>query len=214
MVEKRSDGGRTSGGTARRKKEKHGYDKHKSKPGKIWHFLWHEDSWASFAADIILILLIGKFILYPGIGALFGTDFPVVAVISGSMDHHGQDFDEWWELNGLWYESHDISKSDFEAYYRSNGFKKGDVLFIFGKEVSELELGDVIVFRVPGRADPIIHRVVEIAGDDSTVATKGDANGAQLVFETAIEQEQIEGRAAFLIPKIGWVKVAFVGLFK
>jgi signal peptidase I len=54
---------------------------------KVWHFLWEEDSIASWIVNIILAFVLIKFVIYPGIGLLMGTSYPVVAVVSGSMEH-------------------------------------------------------------------------------------------------------------------------------
>jgi signal peptidase I len=54
---------------------------------KIWHFLWHEDSVMSWIVSIILAFLIVKFVIYPLIGIFLGTGFPIVAVVSESMEH-------------------------------------------------------------------------------------------------------------------------------
>jgi len=76
---------------------------------KVWNFLVHEDSWASFVVDLIIIILFAKFILYPGIGFALGTSYPIVAVVSDSMDHDNKDFDVWWEEKGEWYEIGEFS---------------------------------------------------------------------------------------------------------
>ena len=55
---------------------------------KIWHFLWEDNSIWSWIANVAVAFLLIKFLVYPGIGLAFGTKFPVVAVISSSMDHH------------------------------------------------------------------------------------------------------------------------------
>jgi signal peptidase I len=54
---------------------------------RIWHFLWEEDSVWSWIVNIVLAFVLIKFIIYPGIGLLLGTGYPVVAVVSGSMEH-------------------------------------------------------------------------------------------------------------------------------
>ena len=190
------------------------YQHHPTKPGKIWHFLIHEDSWRSFLVNAILIILIGKFLLYPGIGAVMGNDFPIVAVVSGSMDHQGKDLDAWWTTNGAWYEQNGIAKSDFEQFYLKDGFKKGDVILVKDKGMDEIAIGDTIVYNSGYRQYPIIHRVVSTKGVENQMVleTKGDANNAQLTFEKSITEEQIYGEAVFYIPKIGWIKVALVDL--
>lgn len=176
---------------------------------RIWRFLVYDDSWASFAADAIIILLVGKFILFPGMGLMLGTDFPVVAVVSSSMDHNDMDFDTWWASHGERYDGFNITKEQFESFYLSNGFKKGDVILIRGED--DLRIGDIIVYSVPNRADPIIHRITET--NHQSVSTKGDANPGQIGFERSIQPEQIHGKAVFLLPYLGWVKVGFLELF-
>ncbi len=192
------------------KKEKCTFASHPTWYGKTWHFLAHEDTWLSFLVDAILVILIGKFLVYPGIGLALGTDYPIVAVVSSSMDHHGADFNTWWDANGKWYEEHNITKEQFESFYKPNGFQKGDVFVVKGVKPDELKVGDVIVYSVAGRTDPIIHRVMSL--DAKGLTTKGDANPDQIPFEQAINLEQIQGKAVAWAPKIGWVKTVLVDI--
>lgn len=186
------------------------YESHPTWYGKTWHFLAHEDTWLSFLVDAILVILIGKFLIYPAIGFALGTDYPIVAVVSSSMDHHGMNFDAWWAENGKWYEDRNITKEQFETFYKPNGFLKGDVFVVKGVNISDLKVGDIIVYSVAGRSDPIIHRV--ISTDTKNLATKGDANSDQIPFEQAISPEQIQGKAVAWAPKIGWVKTILVDI--
>lgn len=191
--------------------QKCSYETHKTKPGKLWHFLAHEDSWQSFAVDAVLVVLIGKFLFLPGLGLIFHTDYPLVAVVSSSMDHNGKDFSQWWFENGKWYEERGITRIQFETFYKPNGFLKGDVFVVLGLDGAKAKVGDILIYNVEGRADPIIHRVIAI-NPDGTIQTKGDANYAQIPFESAVRKEQIAGKAAAWAPKIGWVKVVFTEL--
>jgi len=191
------------------KKESHRYEHHKTKLGKVWHFLSHEDSWQSFLVDAALILLIGKYLVFPTIGFALDTNYPLVAVVSGSMDHHGQEFDEWWEDNGQWYLNHNITKEQFKEYHKSEGFRKGDVFVVKGLDSEKVKVGDVLIYTTEGRRDPIIHRVVTL-NEDGTFATKGDANMDQLTFEKSINLSQIHGKSVVWVPFIGWVKVALI----
>ncbi len=59
----------------------------KSALKKTWHFIWEEDSIASWIVNIILAFILIKFLVYPALGFIFHTGFPVVAVVSGSMEH-------------------------------------------------------------------------------------------------------------------------------
>jgi hypothetical protein len=173
---------------------------------KTWNFLIHEDSAASFIVDAILIVLIGKFVIYPILGLIFTTSFPVVAVVSSSMEHN-VDFDNWWDQNKELYEEFNITKTQFESFYLKDGFNKGDIFIVKGNQ--QIKVGDIIVYRIQQQKDPIIHRVVAI---DDAVQTKGDANPAQIHFEKSIPQDQVYGKAILKIPYIGWVKVLFVEL--
>ena len=78
------------------KKKKTVKKKPKSFWGKVWYLIWYEDSVASWIVNVILAFLIIKFLIYPGLGLLFGTNLPIVAVVSESMQHEGS-FDEWWQ---------------------------------------------------------------------------------------------------------------------
>lgn len=96
------------------------------------------------------------------------------------------------------------------SMYPSYGI--GDVLMVRGAEYSDLEEGDVIVYDAPesGRNIPIVHRIVEKG--NGTVSTKGDNNDRQYLFEQEIEMEQVHGKVAFRIPRIGLVKILGVDL--
>jgi signal peptidase I len=54
---------------------------------KVWNFIWNDNSVWSWIVNIILAFIIIKFIVYPGLGFLLSTSHPIVAVVSGSMEH-------------------------------------------------------------------------------------------------------------------------------
>jgi len=54
-------------------------------------------------------------------------------------------FDEYWETCGYWYEEKDISKEDFSDFSLSNGFRKGDILIVWGRFTPKV--GDIIIFK-------------------------------------------------------------------
>ena len=176
---------------------------------KIWHFLWKDDSWESLLVSAALVLLIGKFILLPAMGFMLGTQLPIVAVVSNSMDH-GTEFNNWWDKNAEEYNQYDINKPEFQEFSLKNGFNKGDAIITIGKDFEDIEVGDIIIFQTAARSEPIIHRVGEKG--DNWVSTKGVNNPAQLQFETRIHKDDIVGVAKVRIPLIGWVKVGFLML--
>src|SRR3989338_1642686 len=177
---------------------------------KTWRFIWNDDSWESWFVNIIIAFILVKFLIYPGLGFMLGTTHPVVAVISGSMEHEVQGFDYWWSLNKDIYLKFDINKTSFSDYKFKTGFNKGDLMIL--TRLKEIKKGDVIVFL--GSVDePIIHRVVKI--ENGTYQTKGD-NGITNKFsrfdEMHITPDKVIGKAAVRVPYLGWAKLAFVEL--
>jgi len=197
-------------------------DKIKRAWKKTWHFIWEDDSVLSWIVNIILAFILIKFIVYPGLGFAFGTSYPIVAVVSGSMEHDGS-FDEWWESSavcskeqctqGLWYEENDIEKEAFLNFKLKNGFNKGDIIFLRGAKEENIKIGDVIVFFSPFKKEPIIHRVAQIDSDEEYIyQTKGDHNVASGKYDVNIHNNQVIGKAWFKVPYLGWIKIGFVNL--
>jgi len=181
---------------------------------KIWHFIWHDNSIWSWLVNAALAFLIVKFLIYPGLGLLLGTSYPVVAVVSSSM-HHTSDFDTWWLEKGDWYEQQGFKKSQFTNWKFPNGFNKGDIMVL--RNSATAGIGDVIVFR-GNSPNPIIHRVISIQEEQGKVfyTTKGDANSdsSKELGEMHISQEKVLGKAVFRIPYLGWIKIGFTELIR
>lgn len=193
----------------------------------IVDFLWNSNSVWAWVLDILLAFLLVKFVLYPGFALMFGTQYPIVAVVSGSMEHNGA-FQKWWlsstaDCGSLgvcsqekFYALHNITKEEFLKFPLHNGFSKGDLILLKHKDPNNIDVGDVIVFNVQGMSDPIIHRVVKITYANSTnkyyFRTKGDHNPRSLFIELNTSQDKVLGVAFFRIPKLGYLKIWFVGL--
>ena len=181
---------------------------------KVWHFIWKEDSLLSWVVNIILAFILVKFLIYPGLGLVLGTTHPVVAVVSGSMEHDG-DFDQWWSGFGEWYVTEDISREEFLDYSFINGFNQGDIMVLKGVDPGGISVGDVIVFNGNSR-NPIIHRVVDKWEENGEYhfQTKGDHNADSSVGlgETDITSDRIIGKARFRVPYLGWFKIGFSSL--
>jgi len=178
---------------------------------KTWHFIWEDDSLLSWVVNVVLAFVLVKFIIYPVLGLLLGTAYPVVAVVSGSMEHNGLDFDSWWEGNKEFYTDFGIKKEEFSEYKFNNGFNKGDLMILTG--VKDIERGDLLVFNgnAPG---PIIHRVIKINLDNNKehIQTKGDNNSGSRQDESSITRDRTVGKAIIRIPYLGWVKLSFLKL--
>jgi len=215
--------------------------KTKKQLGKLWYFIWEDNSVWSWIVNIILAFVLIKFIVYPGLGLVFSTSHPVVAVVSSSMEHKSvlscvdkdcEDFkykicgqlhdekkffslDDYWDECGNWYKDNtNINRNDFSSFSFKNGFNKGDIMFLLGKDAEKIMVGDVIVFR-SSRKDPIIHRVVKkTQNGEISFQTKGDSNEASIknnkLDETELSSEDIIGKAVFRVPFLGYIKIWFV----
>jgi signal peptidase I len=200
---------------------------------KIWKFFWHNDSVASWLANVVVAFLVIRFLVYPLLGIILGTGFPIVAVVSESMEHSvdqhgiicGQHFEEYhysynnyWKSCGEWYETRGITQKQFKKFPLTNGFNKGDVIILWRANTKNIKLGDVLIFQ-GGKPQPIIHRVVEIREENGGYfyQTKGDHNSESIqgqYGETAIDITRIEGKGILRIPYLGWVKIIFVDLVR
>jgi len=213
---------------------------------KSWNWIWNSDSILSWIVALILIFLIVKFIFFPTLSLIFGTSLPLAGVESSSMDHQivkddsgilslcGEiyskqqkqeigytDFNKYWEICGDWYVSNKhITKPVFEKFSMKNGFRKGDIIIVWGRFTPKI--GDIIIFKPNPDSTaprPIIHRIVEI-NEEGIIQTKGDHNKEQLTSsnnfyktdETNIKKSQIIGKAIFKIPYLGWIKIWFTEL--
>lgn len=193
----------------------------KSALKKTWHFIWNDNSIWSWLVNIVLAFIIIKFVVYPGLGLLLGTSHPIVAVVSGSMEHPEPSFDEWWarecpdgSQEDL-YSKYGIDKEAFGKFSYESGLDKGDIVIL--RSPKSANVGDIIVFSTSGRPEPIIHRAVQVkeAEDDSiSFKTKGDNNCGSADFEQSIPEKELIGRALFRIPLLGWIKIGFVELLK
>ncbi len=191
---------------------------------KLWWFLWEDNSIWSWIANFVFAFVLIKFVVYPGLGFLLSTDFPVVAVVSGSMEHDG-DFATWWQseaycigkpcLQKDWYVLYEITEEDFQQYSFKNGFNKGDIMILIGVKPKNIKMGDVLVFSSQQNSDPIIHRVVAIQKYNEkgfVFQTKGDHNADSGEIDKGIREEQMIGKAIMRVPFLGWIKIAFVEL--
>ena len=182
---------------------------------KFWFLIWKDDSFKGWIFSILFIFIFIKFIFFPGLSFVAGTELPLAIVESCSMYHKGNlfsDFDTWFERHEIKYSEFLINELDFKSFPFRNGFNKGDILFVTGINSEKLEEGDVIIFNA-GQNNPIIHRIADIKeGPDGTrvFSTIGDNNQGQLSFEKNIYEDQIMGKARFkLAPYFGWIKLIF-----
>lgn len=173
---------------------------------QFWKYL-QKDTWDSWIVSMILLIILIKFVIFPGVGLILDTSLPIVIVESCSM-YHESNIDTWWDNHGLWYERIGINKSEFEDYSFKNGLNKGDIIIVKGSK--EYEKGDIIIFNA-GTQHPLIHRIVLT---DPEISTKGDHNAGQLIYDKNIEPNEIIGKSVIKIPFIGWIKLIFFEPFR
>jgi hypothetical protein len=130
---------------------------------KFWKYMWEGDSLLSYILSFAFAFLVIKYLFFPGLGLIFGTDFPVVAIVSGSMEHKVVDGnicgknmnndgflngEEFWNACGQYYEdNYNLSYEEFENYRYSNGLNVGDVMILYGKNPEDIEEGEILIFK-------------------------------------------------------------------
>jgi signal peptidase I len=193
---------------------------------RFWYIVWEEDSVRSWVLNIILAFVIIKFLVYPGLGLVLNTQHPIVAVVSGSMEHDGN-FDEWWSSSARckemtckqsdFYAKYNISKDEFLSYDYKNGFNVGDIMVLYGKESEDIKTGEILVFNI-GQPVPIIHRIINNWDEKEKkyFTTKGDHNPDLFyaIREDRISEDQVIGVALLRVPYLGYIKIWFVELLR
>jgi len=196
--------------------------KPKKKPKGIfrlfWYYLKEDEGPIGWILNILVAFVVIKYLLIPGAGFLLGTPHPLVAVVSGSMEHRS-DFDNWWNVQCVLgngdkqvqheiYASHKITNKEFQKFRFANGLNTGDLMLL--KSAKNVAIGDVIVFNGNTKVDPIIHRVVAVTKNDQNFyTTKGDNNCGISNFEKSIPEFRVLGKAWARIPYLGYVKLYF-----
>ncbi|TYZ67103.1 hypothetical protein PybrP1_002837 [[Pythium] brassicae (nom. inval.)] len=94
-------------------------------------------------------------------------------------------------------------------------FQRGDILYLDNTKPN-LEIGDIVVYKIKGRDIPIVHRVLELhssAKDGKDVyLTKGDNNnvddrGLYAQGQLWLEREDIVGIARGSVPYVGMLTI-------
>lgn len=196
----------------------------------LWYLLWKDDSFKGWLFSIIFLFLFIKFIFFPGLSLVTGTQLPLAIVESCSMYHKNNlfsDFQTWWVGHDQKYAQFSINGTEFATFPMKNGFNKGDIIFITGARPENIKVGDIIVYNTGINPSPIIHRVIDIRQENGSYvfSTIGDNNWEQFsanqsiyvnptkIDEINIDSDQIVGVARLKIaPYLGWVKLIFYGL--
>jgi signal peptidase len=83
----------------------------------------------------------------------------------------------------------------------------GDIIITLPSQVKDINVGDVISYRIESLPAPVVHRVVSVdrTTGSTIITTKGDAlkeADRPIVISTGTV-----GKVAFTIPKIGWISI-------
>jgi signal peptidase I len=148
--------------------------------------LWRNEYFETIIMLIIVIALV--FGLWFGSEVLLGTQYPALAVASGSMCMVQHMACDGW--------SHPFNRT----------LHVGDLIIIQAVDPKTIKvgldpIGDIIVFR---RGDElIVHRAIqnETIGNDTCYITKGDANSIR--DPNPVPEEDVVGRLVLRIPWIG-----------
>src|SRR5271157_3211332 len=162
---------------------------------KFWFLLWKDNSVMGWIFALVFIFVFIKLLFFPLLSLATGTPLPLAIVESCSMYHQGNvfsNFDAWWQRHEVKYETLNITEQEFSHFSLTNGFSKGDILFIVGVSPQNIKIGNIILFNAPGQTAPIIHRVINITEENGQYifSTEGDNNNGQLSFENQINQNQ------------------------
>lgn len=200
---------------------------------QLWDYIWKSDSLGSYVLNFILAFVIIKYIFFPVTGFVLNNDYPIVAIVSGSMEHkitngaicdkqilnidtQSVSHDEWWTYCGDYYEdNYAVSQDIFKTFPHSNGLNIGDIIILYGKDPDDIKIGEILIF-IPEDRDfyeqkgPVIHRVMHKWEEDGTMyfQTKGDHNPQSFEnFERMIPEEDVIGVGVVRIPLLGYGRI-------
>jgi len=198
-------------------------------------YILHGDDLGSYVLNFVVAFIFIKYIFFPSLGFALNNDFPVVAIVSGSMEHKivnneicgnpivdqsskNLDLNSWWNTCSKYYITNfNLSLNDFNNFDYNNGLNIGDVMILYGSKPQNINLGEVLVFipqdrRFFEQKGPVIHRVVKKWVDVNGkyhFQTKGDHNGQSFNnFENDIIEDNVIGVAVVRVPYIGYAKLA------
>ena len=153
---------------------------------KSWNWIWNSDSILSWLVALVLIFVFIKFIFFPGLSLILGTELPLAGVESSSMDHSSLRYCMKYNLNGQCLQlsqDYEICGSGYNKkinfnldeywntcgkWYEENGVSK--------EEFSEFTLkngfskGDIII--VWGRFEPKIGDIIIFKPNEGSLAPR------------------------------------------
>ncbi len=154
---------------------------------------------------IVFIFILFNFVIYPLLQFALATPYPIVIVLTNSMEHKHFNLD--------WYVQHGVIKNpeDWYKFPFPNGINVGDIIIVKGTK--NYSIGDVAVYVSP-LGVPIVHRIINITCTEEKCyyTFKGDNSPFPLPWERKIPQERVVGKVIFRIPYLGLPKVLLIRL--
>ncbi|MGV8141674.1 MAG: signal peptidase I [Candidatus Woesearchaeota archaeon] len=206
---------------------------------KFWKFIWYEDSVLSWIVNILLAFIIIKFIIYPGIGLILGTNLPVVAVISESMSHRTTPTCQARNIDGICIQYHDDQYEicgkildermslNVEEYWENCG-DYYDNISISMQDFNKYPMrngfnkGDIIIlkgatFENLELGEILVYQsklsypvIHRVIAKNDVIETKGDHNPGQ-IYDSRINEKYITKDQ--IIGK-AWLRVPYLGYVK
>jgi|TARA_B100001971_G_C18234980_1_gene566535 hypothetical protein len=172
-----------------------GYRNRDYRNGKIGFYI----GIVSLSLSIIAMIFIKVFL-----PIISGVSIPLLIQESCSMHHYEEGFDEILIKSSV-YSENSITLETTNNWPFKNGLDRGDFLYI--TKPSNLEIGDVILFKGGSEHHLIGHRLISVG---ETYSTKGDnykTNNEQITLEKDIPEENIIGKVKYRIPYIGKLRL-------
>jgi signal peptidase I len=206
----------------------------------FWNFLWNDNSTLSWVLSMVLAFIVIKFIFFPGLSFLMQTSLPLVAVVSGSMEHRDVAPCQTVAFGGICMTYFDANPQicgttpsqridSFDGYwsacgdwYVSNGISKID--FDSFPFMRGFNVGDVMVIYGKAYEDVVVGDVIIFIAQDGTpiihrvvkrnengtLQTKGDHNSDSI--RSGARSEISITKRQYVGTAIG--RVPYVGLVK
>ena len=82
----------------------------------------------------------------------------------------------------------------------------GSVVYVQGVDASDIQVGDVITYKMDAKSDVVAtHRVEAINNEKSTFTTKGDNNTS--VDAQPVSFDRLLGKVVFSLPLLGYISL-------
>jgi len=201
-------------------KKQMSYKKIKEKIVSFFRWVLYSEDPLSYVVFFIIAYLIYNYIIMPILVFITGSQAPMLVILTPSMEHtyfNLQWYCQWWNL------SYPECQKKWNQLPFHNGINVGDL--VISTSPTNAKVGDVIVARVSNLNFPLVHRVVGLQCNNTTIKaevylkdypncrilTKGDNN--PIIDPYIIYYKDVEGTVTYVIPYIGLPRVIIYNIF-